>query len=192
LGLERDGLRLLEVSTRWLQVAAAHGLTLYEIGLALCRADDNPSAIETAISSAISTACVAARTPLLRTSTSPHHGPSKVAGGAGVGIFDLPLAEFGMELEWTARLEDPFSRHVGDALELLVCSRSPLVVPPALSVKRTIEKEGAPPDVPSELVVLPKRSAKGYVPPRVRRLLEAERAATCAEGETVIAASLQA
>lgn len=183
LGLERDGLRLLEVATQWLQIAAARGLTLYEIGLALCRDGESLSAVETAVASAISTACMAASTPLWRASTAPNE-PCQVAGGAGVGIFDLRRAESELELEWTARMEDLFRRHVGDVLERLACSRTPAVpsAAPAVEARSAVEesqlhgRSGSSEEVPPEPIVLPKRSSKAYVPPHLRRQLQAEHA----------------
>jgi len=188
LGLERDCLRLLEVLTRWLQVAASRGLTLYDIGLAYCRDDaslDSPSAVENVIASSISTAFAAAKCqssseagasagmrPTLEiyrvASAGVSNEPCRVTASCArsVGIFE--------ELEWTPLLEDLFRRHVGAALERLANSRapppSPVAEPPLASNVVGVE---------SNCMVEPifKRSARAYVPPQMRRQLAAERQA---------------
>ncbi|CAJ1333768.1 unnamed protein product [Effrenium voratum] len=57
LGLERGCLRLLELSTLWLQMAAAEGCTLYQIAAALYRTDPKtPSIIEGILSNCLMSA----------------------------------------------------------------------------------------------------------------------------------------
>lgn len=57
LGINRDCLRLLEVSTRLLQIGCEHGLTLYDLGKIICRAEpEERSPLERMIKNSLDTA----------------------------------------------------------------------------------------------------------------------------------------
>lgn len=193
LGMERNCLRLLEVSTKWLQVGAAHGLSLYDIGLALCReswSSDDGSAVEKAIKTAICTSCAAAHVnkgdgaslaSLGRASTVDAKLPSSMASApasrAGSGIFELQKGEDGDLLEWTPLLEDFFRRHIAELLMRLACAASRskgkgVELKPTLenAVAASPSKAAAATD---QSLTLPKPSSRAWVPPSVRRRLAA-------------------
>jgi hypothetical protein len=191
LGLERDGLRLLEVLTKWLQEAAACGFTLHDIGLALCRPDDSPntpSPMEEAITSAICTACAAAKHKggpipigMKRTMTVAdeplHHMPvSRSCTDGNAGMFELSALD---QNSWSPLLEETFRRHVHAALERLAAARKHLRLSAVdTSSENTCADDGATGRdslaSDSVLEVLPVRSARAYIPPHVRRQLAAE------------------
>lgn len=103
LGLERSCLRLLEMTTLWLQLAAAAGCTLYQIAAALFRSDeDRPSVIEGIIASCVASAAAGVQGPSL--SRSVTHCPSRKSVELGTGGI------FG-KVQWTAALEETFRRH---------------------------------------------------------------------------------
>jgi len=153
LGLERDGLRLLEVTTRWLQAAAAQGLTLREVGAALYRSEAGmPSAVESVVAECVDSAMAgAAPSPpgdprhlsapeglelergvsATATAEPPRGGVSEVRGGAAGdcrdGIFWRDDGQ-GRGAEWTPQLEETFLRHVRAKLERLARARAAAMV----------------------------------------------------------------
>lgn len=155
LGLERAGLRLLEVTTRWLQIGAARGLTLHEIGGAIYRNAESPllpSALECIIgdclaSSLAGTAArpskvafptVALTEPIIRTMTCPPQQDvvGKPFEALGDGIFVVRDSR-GQEIEWSLQLEEAFRRHLGEALERFAAARKG-----ALFAKLPVPHEG--------------------------------------------------
>mmetsp|Transcript_53484 Transcript_53484/g.148258 ORF Transcript_53484/g.148258 Transcript_53484/m.148258 type:complete len:695 (-) Transcript_53484:35-2119(-) len=149
LGLERDGLRLLEVLTRWLQIAAPRAQSLHEVASALYRTDPavgeelqevEPSAVERIVRDCLDSALAgsgaravvprpgsALGTPGLQRSITVKHTPVQVRSGdvPKDGIFSRRDQYTGRELEWAPRLEELFRRHVDDAFERLVRAWAP-------------------------------------------------------------------
>ncbi|CAE7367688.1 PI4KG3, partial [Symbiodinium pilosum] len=173
LGLERHCLRLMEVSTRWLQVAASHGCTLHQIAAALYRADaspERPSKVEGIMRNCIASAFAATSTadkgkPLGRTVSLRDPTPlSETADGC---IFNRIL-NTGKELQWTQPLEENFRRHVGEELNRLVKAMKP---DPGFQVgKYGLAAAPEQSDESEEDEIPLARSSGAYVPPHARRV----------------------
>lgn len=112
LGLERPCLRLLELSTLWLQVAAAAGCTLHQIASALYRSDpEKPSVIEGVILNCLASAQAVGEISLSRSIT---HRPFTRATETR-GLFgDV------QDVQWTPALEETFRRHCLQEFQRLV------------------------------------------------------------------------
>lgn len=157
LGLERHGLRLLEVTTLWLQFAAKRRCTLRDVGEALYRinAEAGPSEVEKVIDRCVDSAFtvqLSCRAPpaeggggLFRTSTHTPSTVSRICRRPEDGIF-VRRDVSGNELPWTSHAETDFRRHVLAGLERLALTTEP----------RPVDPEP------------PRRVSRAYVPPHLR------------------------
>lgn len=203
LGLERDGLRLLETTTKWLQLGAARGMTLHEIGSCFYRQEPedpnmeilaDPSPLENIIEDCLDVAIAQSELGALqRCGTAlgqTHLDRSITVSSAPKHVRDLEKAKGGIffrcdaqgqEIVWNDHLEETFRRHTADSLERLVRARAPAptVEPPTkVAVEDNVlfsEKQDGEDEKPTspkeetEVLTLPKRSAKAYVPPHLRK-----------------------
>jgi len=118
LGLERNCLRLLELSTLWLQVAARAGCTLHQIATALFRSDpEKPSVIEGIILNSLASARAISKGErlLVALSRSITHCTSDYTSNRS-----RDGALFDGEIQWTAALEETFRRHCLQEFQRLV------------------------------------------------------------------------
>mmetsp|Transcript_85980 Transcript_85980/g.277726 ORF Transcript_85980/g.277726 Transcript_85980/m.277726 type:complete len:581 (+) Transcript_85980:84-1826(+) len=181
VGLERCGLRLLEVTTRWLQAAAARGLTLFEVGKAMYREDASPatpSAVEVIVEACFDTArasTVIRRKGGLYPTVTYDPVASQLRGPPPCdGIFHRYDCR-GTLVEWSKPFEEAFFRHLAPELDRLARERAPAQ---ALS-RRSVAASGS--SCPAGLSAneasvsdaseekLPPRSSGAYVPPHLRR-----------------------
>jgi len=177
LGLERNCLRLMEVSTLWLQVAASRGCTLHQIAAALYRADghpERPSKVEGIVRNCISSAAAATSAPDRGNSlgrTVSLRAPALSETTRDGCIFNRVL-QTGKELQWTQMLEDNFRRHVGEELTRLVKAMQPepgsrLAEVSKYGLPVTSEQQS---DDSEEAEIPLVRSSRAYVPPHARRV----------------------
>jgi len=141
LGLERHGLRMLQVTTLWLQFAARRGCTLRDIGVGLYRthAEAGPSEVEKLIDQCVThafsvrsfrrSAAAGADSDgddggLARTSTYTPAAEPRIFRRESDGIFVRRDAS-GTELKWTEVEETDFIRQVTAGLQRLAETTEP-------------------------------------------------------------------
>jgi len=176
LGLERAGLRLLEVTTRWLRAAASRGLTLHELGAALYR-DGSISPVEKLLQSCVDTTFMM-RLELGRSTSDPVSRLEPEILSVTHGIFERHDNK-GNELLWTSQREAIFERCVSEGLERLAKERAPSLprsLPLQPPTPRPVEDEPA-----LSLADLSCRSQKAYVPRYRRQQIAAQNAGQAAE-----------
>jgi len=191
LGLERPGLRMMEVTTLWLKSAASHCWTLHEIGNALYRSDATPhipSKIEMLVASSIKSADISMqkqkqKQPCQTLVASPLQRSVTHTGGQGDGHYSFAGGLFScyghQESRWNPEFEDRFRRHVGDALEQLARLRAPKPDPQiapegTTAATSTDDADSFQPDTDTtserlSFEALPRRSASAYIPPHLRK-----------------------